>query len=211
MKVAFEAGRWTRPAPIGYKNVDKKLQLKGGPSLEPDHRESELIRKAFQLVEAGHNTTADVLRTLTELGLRSKKGNKLTLHAFLELLRNPLYIGKIQSRKWRKTVQGLQQAIVNERIFSNVQLILKGKKPVAAPYQRNTGAKAVIPPKSNRKQQREYDKELYKKRNRIERCFSRLKQFRRFATRYDKIRACFQAFVALACSTILLSSIVDTA
>ena len=75
----------------------------------------------------------------------------------------------------------------------------------------HTGATAVIPPKSNRRQPREYDKELYKKRNRIERCFSRLKQFRRFATRYDKNRICFQAFVALACSTILLLSIVDTA
>jgi transposase len=72
------------------------------------------------------------------------------------------------------------------------------------------GAKAVIPPKSNRKQQREYDEDLYKKRNRIERCFSRLKQFRRFATRYDKNRICFQTFVALACSSILLLSIVDT-
>ena len=69
----------------------------------------------------------------------------------------------------------------------------------------------MIPSKSNRKQQREYDKDLYKKRNRIERCFSRLKQFRRFATRYDKNRSCFQAFVALACSSVLLLSIVDTA
>lgn len=75
----------------------------------------------------------------------------------------------------------------------------------------STGAKAVIPPKLNRKRQRRYDKSLYKLRNRIERCFSRLKQFRRLATRYDKHRACFHAFVALACSTLLLNSIVDTA
>jgi transposase len=73
------------------------------------------------------------------------------------------------------------------------------------------GGTAVIPPKSNRKQQRPYDKELYKQRNRIERCFSRLKQFRRLAIRYDKNRACFHAFVTLACSTILLLSNVDTA
>jgi transposase len=51
-------------------------------------------------------------------------------------------------------------------------------------------ARAVIPPRSNRKQQREYDKTLYKMRNRIERCFSKLKQFRRFATCYEKSRAC---------------------
>ena len=48
------------------------------------------------------------------------------------------------------------------------------------------GAKAVIPPKRNRKVQREYDKDLYKQRNRIERCFSKLKCFRRFATLYEK-------------------------
>jgi transposase len=47
------------------------------------------------------------------------------------------------------------------------------------------GAVAVIPPKRNRKQQREYDKIIYKQRNRIERCFSRLKHFHRFATRYE--------------------------
>jgi transposase len=75
----------------------------------------------------------------------------------------------------------------------------------------STGAKAVVPPKSNRKRRRDYDEELYKQRNRIERCFARLKQFRRLATRYDKHRACFQAFVALACASILLLSIVDTA
>lgn len=65
-------------------------------------------------------------------------------------------------------------------------------------------ARAVIPPRSNRKQRRDYDRTLYKLRNRIERCFSKLKQFRRFATRYEKSKACFAALVALACSWIIL-------
>jgi transposase len=72
-------------------------------------------------------------------------------------------------------------------------------------------AKAVIPPRSNRKQQRDYDQILYKLRNRIERCFNKLKQFRRFATRYEKSKACFQALVALACTWIILMLYVDTA
>jgi transposase len=75
---------------------------------------------------------------------------------------------------------------------------------------KSSGAKAVIPPMARRTYQRRYDKVLYRQRNRIERCFSRLKQFRRLATRYDKNRACFQAFVTLACLSILLLSIVDT-
>lgn len=74
-----------------------------------------------------------------------------------------------------------------------------------------TGAKAVVPPKRNRKVQREYDKDLYKQRNRIERCFSKLKCFRRFATRYEKSKACFNALVALACAWLHLRLYVDTA
>jgi transposase len=72
-------------------------------------------------------------------------------------------------------------------------------------------ARTVIPPRSNRKQQRNYDRALYKLRNRIERCFNKLKQFRRFATRYEKSKACFQALVALACTWIISLLYVDTA
>jgi len=72
------------------------------------------------------------------------------------------------------------------------------------------GAKAIIPPKRNRKAQREYDQILYKQRNLIERCFSKLKHFRRFATRYEKSKTTFNAMVALACSWIILKLYVDT-
>jgi putative transposase len=64
--------------------------------------------------------------------------------------------------------------------------------------------KAVIPPKRNRKGQRSYDTELYKERNRIERFFNKLKQFRRVATRYDKLLANFMGFVKLAAIAIWL-------
>src|SRR4029077_17586302 len=48
------------------------------------------------------------------------------------------------------------------------------------------GIEPVIPPRSNRKTMIEYDREAYKRRNLIERCVNRLKQFRRIATRYEK-------------------------
>lgn len=63
-------------------------------------------------------------------------------------------------------------------------------------------AVAVIPPKKNRIIQREYDKNLYRNRNQIERLFNRLKQFRRIATRYDKRVSSFMAMVQLAASVI---------
>jgi transposase len=75
----------------------------------------------------------------------------------------------------------------------------------------NMGAATVIPAKRNRKQSREYDRELYKQRNRIERCFNKLKHFRRFATRYCKTIQAFRSFTALACAWLRLKLYVDTA
>ena len=60
------------------------------------------------------------------------------------------------------------------------------------------GGKAVVPSKANRKVQRELDAEVYRRRNRIERFFCRIKQFRRVATRYDKLAANFASAVAIA-------------
>ena len=62
------------------------------------------------------------------------------------------------------------------------------------------GAVAVIPPRSNRKVQRAYDRELYKERNLIERAFNKLKRFRRIATRYDRKVIYFKSFLYLAAS-----------
>lgn len=69
---------------------------------------------------------------------------------------------------------------------------------------KESGAKAVIPLKSNRLQQREFDENQYKNRNLVERFFCRIKQFRRIATRYEKLASRYSAFVALTASFIWL-------
>ena len=66
------------------------------------------------------------------------------------------------------------------------------------------GGIAVIPPKSNRKTPREYDKDIYKERNAIERLFGRLKENRRITTRYEKSKINFDAFIDLACAILWL-------
>lgn len=66
------------------------------------------------------------------------------------------------------------------------------------------GALAVIPPRSNRLEQRDYDKEEYKKRNVVERFISLIKQCRRVATRYEKTARNFLAMVSLASVFVLL-------
>lgn len=71
-------------------------------------------------------------------------------------------------------------------------------------YIENRGAEAVIPPRSNLKEQREFDRHLYKERNLVERFINRIKQFRRVATRYEKTARNFLAFVQVAAITVLL-------
>lgn len=56
----------------------------------------------------------------------------------------------------------------------------------------------VVPPKSNRLNPWEYNRELYKKRNEIERLFRRLKGFRRIFSRFEKLDVVFLAFLYFA-------------
>lgn len=74
---------------------------------------------------------------------------------------------------------------------------------------RGRGLKILIPERRDQREQRvkkrqkggrpcRFDRDLYKERNIIERTFLRLKQSRRVATRYDKTKASYQAFVTLA-------------
>ncbi|WP_158513418.1 transposase [Kozakia baliensis] len=66
-------------------------------------------------------------------------------------------------------------------------------------------AGAVMASKRNRKVFITHDRVLYKHRNRIERCFNRLKHFRRFATRYDRRTIHFTGFVHLASAMIWIT------
>ena len=94
------------------------------------------------------------------------------------------------------------EAIISDRGYDADVLVAQSE---------SLGAKAVIPPKCNRKLQRAYDRELYKQRNHIERCFNKLKHFRRFSTRYCRTVEAFRSCTALACAWIRLQLYVDTA
>lgn len=66
------------------------------------------------------------------------------------------------------------------------------------------GAEAVIPPKSNRKEQRDFDKEFYKERHLAECFFNKIKQFRRVFSRFDQLARNYLAFVQFASVMIWL-------
>ena len=63
---------------------------------------------------------------------------------------------------------------------------------------RQDGTVPVIPGRTNRKRPVRYDKTRYRDRHLVENAFCRLKDFRRVATRYDKLAANYLSAVALA-------------
>jgi transposase len=95
-----------------------------------------------------------------------------------------------------------------------VPALLDGHRPAAVladrAYDANSlrrhldeiGARAIIPSTRSRKAVIPHDPIIYKLRNRIERCFNKLKHFRRFATRYDRLAAHYLAFIHIAASMI---------
>ena len=60
------------------------------------------------------------------------------------------------------------------------------------------GITPCIPPRSNRKVQHHYDKDLYRQRHKIENLFGRLKDWRRIATRYDRCAHTFMSSISIA-------------
>jgi putative transposase len=132
---------------------------------------------------------------------RSRGGLSTKIHAATEALGLPLRL--IGTPGQRNDIAFAHELI--DGLAAQVAIADKGydadhlAERIAA-----AGTEVVIPPRRNRTHRRAYDADLYKERNRIERFFSKLKQFRRVATRYDKLLANFMGFVKLAAIAIWL-------
>lgn len=67
-----------------------------------------------------------------------------------------------------------------------------------------SGARAVIPPRSNRRTPIAWSKKMYRHRNLVERFFCRIKHYRRIATRYEKLAERFTSFICLVGTIVCL-------
>ena len=95
---------------------------------------------------------------------------------------------------------GIQHEITREiamLVFSNL-------KSIVIDQIISQGCTPVIPPRSNRKVQRDVDYYLYKERHLIECFFSKVKQFRRIFSRFDKTAVAYMGFLAFASAIIWL-------
>ena len=134
---------------------------------------------------------------------RSKGGLSTKIHAMVDALGNPLAFfltpGQAHDLEGADALLPHLKAdtLLADRAFDADERVIE---PLIA-----AGKAAVIPPKSNRKTPRQFDKEMYKARHLIENFVCRLKQYRAIATRYDKTARNFLAGIHLAASVILLN------
>jgi transposase len=133
----------------------------------------------------------------------SKGGLSTKIHAVVDALGNPISFHLTPGQA--SDLEGADQLL--PEVMADTVLADKGYDAddrVIEPLQAQ-GKTVVIPPRRNRKQPREYDKELYKARHLIENFFARLKHYRAIATRYDKRGANFLGAVYLVASVIWLN------
>lgn len=122
----------------------------------------------------------------------------------MDALGNPIHV--------QLSAGNIHDATAAEDVLRHVQI--KGSTVLAdkaygafrlREYIADRDADFCIPPKSNESDPWYCDWQLYKERHLVENFFLKLKEFRRVATRYDKLAGRFLGFVHLACIRILLA------
>jgi site-specific DNA recombinase len=124
MNQRLRDGRWTFPPPLGYR---AGRDATGAKTITPDEQCAPLITKAFEEFATGLHTREQVLRKITQLGLRTKKGKRVSSQTFSQTLRKPVYAGRIVVPQWAIDVAGKFQPLVSDAVFNRVQSVLSGK------------------------------------------------------------------------------------
>jgi len=130
MRTALERGQWTFPAPLGYRRIPDG---QGRFTLTLDSLTAPLVRQAFELYATGAYEREQVLKIVTAAGLRTRRGKKLSSQSFCNLLKNPLYSGRIVVGQWQVDCPGAFEYLISQDVFRQVQAVLAGRKPALTP------------------------------------------------------------------------------
>ncbi len=123
---------------------------------------------------------------------RSKGGFTSKIHALVDALGNPIKF--ILTAGQRNDIT--QATNLTSNLKETVLIADKGyDSNDFIQHLNNNECTAIIPPKKNRKEQREYDKHVYKERHLVECFFSKIKHFRRIFSRFDKSADIFLSFL----------------
>lgn len=134
MRKAKLEGRWVHKAPIGYKNITSS---DGQKFIIPQEPEASIISNAFESIAREKGYIRDVYRQAITKGLKCSEST------FYQLLRNPIYCGKIYIPQFgeekSRVVEGIHKKIISIILFDQVQKILNDHRNKLKPkIQRTT-------------------------------------------------------------------------
>jgi DNA invertase Pin-like site-specific DNA recombinase len=118
----LKQGLYPMPAPIGY--ID---QGRGLPKL-PDPIMGSLLRRTFELYATGDYNLRQLGQEMYGLGLRNRKGGRVTRNGFSKLLNNEFYTGIIHVRRTDERYQGVHEPLITVGLFQQVRAVLRGRK-----------------------------------------------------------------------------------
>lgn len=122
MRRAKKEGRYMGLAPVGYKN---KVDEGGNKYIARKEPDATILLCAFEQIAQGVFNTSQIWKKAREKGLKCSK------NAFWQLIRNPLYCGKIFIPKFKDEesyfVEGQHEAIISDELFDCVQDVLDGR------------------------------------------------------------------------------------
>ena len=114
-------GCWTGTAPRGYINFRDGVKSTLRPS-----KDAELITESFERMSTGSYAADEVRRWL------NGEGVKICKQTFLDIIRNPVYCGKIHVKEWKKEppqiVIGLHPPLISDETFFRANEVLAGRK-----------------------------------------------------------------------------------
>ncbi|UKT66152.1 recombinase family protein [Pedobacter mucosus] len=122
MRRARKEGRWMGPAPVGYAN---KITEDGKKYICPIEPNASLMRWVYEELSTGKWFIDQIWREASNKGLKTGRKN------FWQIIRNPIYCGKVSIAKYKEeeahTVMGQHEAIVSESIFYKAMDVLDGR------------------------------------------------------------------------------------
>jgi site-specific DNA recombinase len=125
LRRAVKEGRWMNGAPLGYIN---RSSPDGKKFIEIEQPYADIIKWSFETI------VREKLHIVTVYKMAHEKGLPCTKNNFWNLIRNPVYCGKIFLKGYKEEpdciVKGNHEPIISEKLYLDVQDILNGRKRV---------------------------------------------------------------------------------
>ena len=118
-RAKLRKGIWPSFAPLSYINNHKTRDI------DVDLEKAPLVRKGFELYASGKYTLKQIAKFLKDLGLRSYKGNVLSISCVQRILKSSFYYGIFEFNG--ETYQGSHEPLISKKLFDQCQEVMKNR------------------------------------------------------------------------------------